>query len=523
MEFSELIKTATVEDVLLSRQGLPAVRGTLCITSHHLLLSSCPRGELELWLLIRNVDAVEKRVCGSSGTITLRCKDLQVLQLEIPGMEQCLNIASSIEALSSVDSVMMLYPFFYRPPSLQLQQGWHLRVPECHFQRVALQTSRWRLSTVNGDFSACPSYPPAVVVPAAVPDDTVARAARFRQGGRFPVLSYFHPKNGTVSPGCPSARPPASQKGDSIGRRLQNWVGRDLKLIQCQPCHGRDTSAVPGCASLALGTARYPVPASAALGKPFQPLPGKNSFPKSHPALPPASGKPFPVSCPSILCPKSLSSHPGAPSGSLRSPWSPLSSSLDIPRCAIPYPKSISSSPEALSPPGWTFPAAPSSIPYPKSCSSPPRTPLGSLRLPWSLLLSRWTLPAVLSPNPSPALLEPSLLQVDIPCVLSLNPLSQIPLQLSWSPFRLSKVTLEPSALQTGHSQLCHSPIRYPKSLSSSPEALSPPGWTVPAAPSSIPYPKSCCSSPGAPSGSRRPPWHPLSPVPRPCSAAASR
>ncbi|XP_030820518.1 myotubularin-related protein 9-like [Camarhynchus parvulus] len=113
-------------------------------------------------------------------------------------MEQCLNIASSIEALSSVDSVMMLYPFFYRPPSLQLQQGWHLRVPERHFQRVASQTSRWRLSTVNSDFSVCPSYPPAVMVPAAVADDIVARAARFRQGGRFPVLSYFHPKNGTA-------------------------------------------------------------------------------------------------------------------------------------------------------------------------------------------------------------------------------------------------------------------------------------------------------------------------------------
>ncbi|XP_053855028.1 myotubularin-related protein 9-like isoform X2 [Vidua macroura] len=218
MEFSELIKTATVEDVLLSRPGLPAVRGTLCITSHHLLLSSCPRGDLELWLLIRNVDAVEKRVqnlgwyqpprtggslrdtrvSGSSGTITLRCKDLKVLQLEIPGMEECLNVASSIEALSSVDSVMMMYPFFYRPPSLRLQQGWHLCPPERHFQQVASQTSQWRLSTVNRDFSACPSYPPAVIVPAAVGDDTVAKAARFRQGGRFPVLSYFHPKNGTA-------------------------------------------------------------------------------------------------------------------------------------------------------------------------------------------------------------------------------------------------------------------------------------------------------------------------------------
>ncbi|XP_029818909.1 myotubularin-related protein 9-like [Manacus vitellinus] len=166
MEFSELIKTATVENVLLSCAGLPAVRGTLCITSHHLLLSSCPGGDLELWLLIRNVDAVEKRVqnlgwyqpprtnssardtrlTGSSGTITLRCKDLKVLQLEIPGMEECLNIASSIEALSSVDSVMMMYPFFYRPPSLKLEEGWHQFPLEQYFQQISSQTSQWRLS-----------------------------------------------------------------------------------------------------------------------------------------------------------------------------------------------------------------------------------------------------------------------------------------------------------------------------------------------------------------------------------------
>uniref|UniRef100_A0A8B9NKA3 Myotubularin phosphatase domain-containing protein n=1 Tax=Accipiter nisus TaxID=211598 RepID=A0A8B9NKA3_9AVES len=203
MEFAELIKTATVESVLLSCVGLPAVKGTLCITSHHLLLSSCPGGDsqpgtVELWLLIRNVDAVEKRLAGSSGTITLRCKDLKVLQLEIPGMEECLNIASSIEALSSVDSVMMMYPFFYRPQSLKLEEGWNLFPLEQYFQQIASQTSRWRLSDVNRDFTTCPTYPPAVIVPAAVDDDALRKAARFRQGGRFPVLSYYHPKNGTV-------------------------------------------------------------------------------------------------------------------------------------------------------------------------------------------------------------------------------------------------------------------------------------------------------------------------------------
>lgn len=74
MEFSELIKTATVESVLLSCAGLPAVKGTLCITSHHLLLSSCPGGDaqpgtVELWLLIRNVDAVEKRWVSPRGQL----------------------------------------------------------------------------------------------------------------------------------------------------------------------------------------------------------------------------------------------------------------------------------------------------------------------------------------------------------------------------------------------------------------------------------------------------------------------
>ncbi|XP_053123986.1 myotubularin-related protein 9-like isoform X3 [Hemicordylus capensis] len=163
MEFAELIKTATVDGVVLSCPGIQPVRGTLCITSHHLLLSSQRRGDgeqsrIELWLLIRNVDALEKsvqnlswfqsswtngspretRLTNASGTITLKCKDLKVLQLEIPGMEECLNIARSIEALSSVESVMMTYPFFYRPQSMRLEDGWPPCVLKQYYQQIAL-------------------------------------------------------------------------------------------------------------------------------------------------------------------------------------------------------------------------------------------------------------------------------------------------------------------------------------------------------------------------------------------------
>lgn len=157
---------------------------------------------------------------------------------------------------------MMMYPFFYRPQSLKLEEGWHLFPLEQYFQQIASQvslegkpgwagkqlpppmpgclpglmlpageapeaapptprlpqSSQWRLSEVNRDFTTCPTYPPAVIVPAAVDDDTLRKAARFRQGGRFPVLSYYHPKNGTVSPSPHPAPRPLSRHRHPLGK-----------------------------------------------------------------------------------------------------------------------------------------------------------------------------------------------------------------------------------------------------------------------------------------------------------------
>ncbi|XP_060547392.1 myotubularin-related protein 9-like isoform X4 [Pantherophis guttatus] len=162
MEFAELIKTTKVDDVVLSCPGFQTIQGTLAITSHHLLFSSQAEGDreqrrTELWLLIRNVDAIEKsiqnlswyqsswtngsppenRLANASGTITLKCKDLKILQLEIPGMEECLNIANSIEALSSLESVMMTYPFFYRPQNTTLGTGWLTHITEQYYKQIA--------------------------------------------------------------------------------------------------------------------------------------------------------------------------------------------------------------------------------------------------------------------------------------------------------------------------------------------------------------------------------------------------
>ncbi|XP_076017629.1 myotubularin-related protein 9-like isoform X2 [Genypterus blacodes] len=199
MEFSEHIKTANVEDVLLRQPLHPPTRGTLCVTGHHLLFSDRAEGDTRhVLLLLRNIDAIEKRIATSSGTITVKCKDLSVLRFDIPGMEQCLNIARSIETLSSLDSVLETYPFFYRPADHSLQDQWGLSSTETYYTQMVELHDRWRLTELNRDYSVCPSYPTSAIVPKAVDDDMLVKVAKFRQGGRFPVLCYYHRKNGMV-------------------------------------------------------------------------------------------------------------------------------------------------------------------------------------------------------------------------------------------------------------------------------------------------------------------------------------
>ncbi|XP_071999919.1 myotubularin-related protein 9 [Engystomops pustulosus] len=198
MEFAELIKTPRVDKVLLHRPFHPTVGGTLCLTGHHLILSSRQDNSEELWLLHSNIDSIEKRFVGTTGTITIKCKDLRIIQLEITGMDESLNIASSIEALSTLDSITLMYPFFYRPMFEVTEDGWNSFLPEQEFELLSTETEDWRLSEVNRDFSVCQSYPQVVIVPKSIDDESLRKVAAFRQGGRFPVLSYYHRKNGMV-------------------------------------------------------------------------------------------------------------------------------------------------------------------------------------------------------------------------------------------------------------------------------------------------------------------------------------
>lgn len=194
MEFADLIKAPKTDKVVLRCPLKSPVEGTLCITGHHVILSS-RKGKEELWMLHRMVDSVEKKLYADSGTVILKCKDFRVLQLDIPGVEECNNVASSIDRLSSLDDPTLYYPFFHRALFDILEDGWTAFLPETEYSKILQNKDEWRISYVNKDYKVCPTYPQSVIVPKSIDDETLRVVAGFRQYGRFPVLSYYHKEN----------------------------------------------------------------------------------------------------------------------------------------------------------------------------------------------------------------------------------------------------------------------------------------------------------------------------------------
>ncbi|UYV62109.1 MTMR9 [Cordylochernes scorpioides] len=179
------------------------------------------------------IDSVEKKLGLMSGTVILKCKDFQIIQLDIPGVTECSNVAYSIEKLSAPatpnmeykrcsscipglgaltgtrgishdnhDDPQKLYPFFYRALFDTEENGWTKYTTQSYFDSLDLSPDLWKISDINKDFKAmiimamiimvCPSYPPHVIVPQSVEDSDLKASSVFRHLNRFPVLSYYY-------------------------------------------------------------------------------------------------------------------------------------------------------------------------------------------------------------------------------------------------------------------------------------------------------------------------------------------
>ncbi|GFZ11696.1 myotubularin-like phosphatases II superfamily [Actinidia rufa] len=61
-----------------------------------------------------------------------------------------------------------------------------------------LSNEWWRISAMNSNYSMCPTYPFALLVPKCISDEEVLQASTFRGRCRLPVISWCRPGNGAV-------------------------------------------------------------------------------------------------------------------------------------------------------------------------------------------------------------------------------------------------------------------------------------------------------------------------------------
>lgn len=109
-----------------------------------------------------------------------------------------------------------------------LEDGYTMFRPELEFSKL-LATDEWRLTTVNKDYSVCATYAPAVVVPKAVTDEQILQSATFRDGGRFPVLSYRHENGASMLRSAQPVAHPSSKRCRADEAILNTVLGRSRK------------------------------------------------------------------------------------------------------------------------------------------------------------------------------------------------------------------------------------------------------------------------------------------------------
>ncbi|KAL1916294.1 uncharacterized protein VTP21DRAFT_5911 [Calcarisporiella thermophila] len=190
----DFIKIPKVDNVQLE-QAQSVWIGTLHLTAHHLIFNNADH---ELWIPYPLIHTMERRSYDlKSGRYPLhiRCRDFKYSILSMEQEIEAADVFESVQKLTCIRSFEQLYAFFYRPiPPLKTNNGWKIYDPLKEYSRMGVtsKTDAWRFTTINRNYTYCPTYPRVLVVPSKISDNVLNYAVKFRSKGRIPVLSYLH-------------------------------------------------------------------------------------------------------------------------------------------------------------------------------------------------------------------------------------------------------------------------------------------------------------------------------------------
>ena len=209
MELGEQLEIRVVKDVILRRKKHNDVEGDIGLTGHQLVFSrrsGSPRGTTTddrdgfLEVLISNMWQITEKSSSTPPSLSIRLRDMRSISLLFPSAEnqEMHKVAKSIGKINELTNPRLAYPFYYHPNvDFARESGWSLFSIDEEFDRMCCPPNKWRISSVNLEYAVCPSYPGRCIVPMEIDDETLIKVSKFRQSGRFPVLSYYHPSKET--------------------------------------------------------------------------------------------------------------------------------------------------------------------------------------------------------------------------------------------------------------------------------------------------------------------------------------
>lgn len=103
--------------------------------------------------------------------------------------------ASSPSIFSNTNPKVRLLNEYFRLLGMRSK---HASISAIEERSFTMSNEWWRISDVNANYTLCPTYPFALLVPKSVSDEEVLQACTFRARCRLPVISWSDPVTGAV-------------------------------------------------------------------------------------------------------------------------------------------------------------------------------------------------------------------------------------------------------------------------------------------------------------------------------------
>jgi hypothetical protein len=127
-------------------------------------------------------------------------------------MEWFDRIAKAAEPPRQIDQIFAFYHFIWakdkggdevqeRITNLR-QYTFDQRLFRDEMERLQFAGDSWRISEANRNYKLCPTYPPYLIVPSCINDETLECVAKFRSSRRIPAVVWRHSGNGAVIARC---------------------------------------------------------------------------------------------------------------------------------------------------------------------------------------------------------------------------------------------------------------------------------------------------------------------------------